>query len=160
MTAEDALVASAVAAWKSHVDRADKVFSALSDQQLLQEIAPGKNRLVYLWGHLIAVHDAMLPLLGIGPRLHPELDAAFLTGADRAVADLPSAAELKRSWNEVNGTLWTAFTAFTPADWAQKHTAVSATDFAANPLRNRLAVLFSRTSHISYHLGQTVLASA
>ncbi len=46
------------------------------------------------------------------------------------------------------------------ADWAQKHTAVSVTDFAANPLRHRLAVLFSRTSHISYHLGQTVLASA
>jgi len=159
MTAEDALVASAVNAWKLHIDRADKFFSALSDEQLRQEIAPGKNRLVYLWGHLIAVHDAMLPLLGIGPRLHPELDAAFLTGADRAVADLPSAAELKRSWDEVNGTLLTAFTGFTPSDWAQKHTAVSATDFAANPLRNRLAVLFSRTSHIGYHLGQTALAS-
>jgi hypothetical protein len=28
-----------------------------------QEVAPGKNRLIYLWGHLTAVHDAMLPLL-------------------------------------------------------------------------------------------------
>jgi hypothetical protein len=160
MTAEETLVASAVNAWKLHVDRADKLFSALSDQQLLQEVAPGKNRLVYLWGHLIAVHDAMLPLLGIGLRLHPELDAAFLAAADRAVAELPAAAELKRSWDEVNGTLLTAFTGFTPWDWAQKHTAVSVTDFAADPLRNRLAVLLSRTSHISYHLGQAALASA
>jgi hypothetical protein len=47
----------------------------------------------------------MLPLLALGPRLHPELDDAFLKRADRSVADLPSAADLKRHWDEVNGTL-------------------------------------------------------
>jgi hypothetical protein len=80
MTPEQSVVASAVHAWKLNVDRVDKLFSGLSEQQLLTEVAPGKNRLVYLWGHLIAVHDAMLPLLGLGPRRHSELDAAFLTG--------------------------------------------------------------------------------
>ena len=30
-------------------------------------------------------------------------------------------------------------------------------DFAANPLRNRLAVLLSRTGHVAYHLGQCAL---
>lgn len=140
------------------LDRADKLFSGLDDAQLRREIAPGKNRLIYLWGHLTAVHDAMLPLLGIGERLHPELDAPFLTQPDRSTNDLPSAADLERSWREVNGRLLAAFEQFTAADWSQKHTAVSDQDFAANPLRNRLAVLLSRTSHVAYHLGQAQLA--
>jgi hypothetical protein len=158
MTPEQSVVASAVQAWTMNIDRADKLFSGLSDEKMLTEIAPGKNRLVYLWGHLIAVHDAMLPLLGLGERLHPELDAAFLTGADRAVADLPSAADLKRHWDEVNGRLLAGFRRFTASDWADKHTVVSAEDFAANPLRNRFAVLLSRTGHVAYHLGQAALA--
>ena len=58
----------------------------LSEEQLLQEIAPGKNRLIYLWGHLTAVNDALIPLLGFGERLHPELDAMFFasTGISHA----------------------------------------------------------------------------
>src|SRR5258708_29795006 len=92
MTPEQSVVACAVHAWKLNVERADTLFSGLSEQQLLKEVAPGKNRLVHLWGHLVAVHDAMLPLLGLGQRLHPELDAAFVTGADKAVSNLPSAA--------------------------------------------------------------------
>jgi hypothetical protein len=35
---------------------------------------------------------------------------------------------------------------------------VSDADFGVNPLRNRLAVLLSRTEHIAYHLGQVALA--
>ena len=157
MTAEESLVASAVHAWKLNVDRADALFSGLSDAQLLAEVAPGKNRLIYLWGHLIAVHDAMAPLLGIGERKHSELDAAFLTGADKSVAELPSRAELKRLWDEVNGRVLAGFSSFTATDWAQKHSAVSGEDFAANPLRNRLAILLSRTAHVAYHLGQAQL---
>jgi hypothetical protein len=158
MTPEQSIVASAVHAWKLTVERADTFFASLTEPQLLTEVAPGKNRLVYLWGHLIAVHDAMQPLLGIGPRQHADLDAAFLQGADKTVDELPSAAELKRRWDEVNGRLLAGFNDFTAADWAQKHTAVSDADFAVNPLRNRLAILLSRTAHLAYHHGQAVLA--
>jgi hypothetical protein len=158
MTPEQSIAATAVLAWTQNLERANKLFSGLSDERLLAEIAPGKNRLIYLWGHLIAVHDGMLPLLGIGPRLHPELDAPFLTGADRTVADLPPATELKRLWDEVNSRLLAGVTAFSAADWAQKHSAVSDEDFAINPLRNRLAILLSRTAHIAYHVGQAQLA--
>lgn len=158
MTPEQSVVASAVNAWKTQLERSEKLFSGLDDQQLRTEIAPGKNRLVYLWGHLIAVHDAMLPLLGLGPRLRPELDGVFLTVPDRTAADVPSAAELKQLWADVNGRLLAAFEAFTIADWLQKHTAVSDEDFAKNPLRNRLAILLNRTAHVAYHLGQAQLA--
>ena len=36
---------------------------SLSDEQLQKEIAPGKNRGIYILGHLIAVHDDMLAIL-------------------------------------------------------------------------------------------------
>jgi hypothetical protein len=107
----------------------------------------------------VAVHDRMRPLLGIGAQLYPQLDAPFLTEKDRTVndADLPSSADLKRMWDEVHDSLNDAFDKFTVEDWAGKHTAVSDEDFAKNPLRNRMAVLISRTGHIAYHLGQGAL---
>jgi hypothetical protein len=161
MSIEQTLAATALAFWKIELERADKFFSALTDEQLPLEIAPGRNRLVYLWGHLIAVHDRMLPLLGIGERVYPYLDAPSLLEADRSekLTTLPPAADLKRWWDEVNSRLTAGLSNFTPADWAAKHTAVSDEAFAANPLRNRLAVLLSRTAHISSHLGQAVIAA-
>ena len=42
-------------------------------------------------------------------------------------------------------------------DWLQRHSAVSAEDFAKDASRNRFAILLSRTNHLSYHLGRTVL---
>ena len=158
MTAEETLVRTAVATWTINVDRANKLFAGASEATLQQEIAPGKNRLIYLWGHLVAVHDAMLPLLGIGPRRYADLDAAFLDGADRAVEVTITRDELKARWDATNGALRAAFERFTAADWTSRHTAVSETDFAANPLRNRLAVLLNRAAHVSYHLGQAALA--
>jgi hypothetical protein len=35
--------------------------------------------------------------------------------------------------------------------------AVSDEEFAANPLRNRLSVVLSRTNHLAYHIGQIAL---
>jgi hypothetical protein len=157
MTTEQTLVATALNTWKIVNGRANELFSALTDEQLQAEIAPGKNRLLYLWGHLIAVHDRMLPLLGLGERMHPELDAPFLLEGDNRALPSPPAAELKKLWDEANARLLAAFERLTPAEWLQPHTAVSTDDFAANPLRNRLSVLLSRTTHVDYHVGQAAL---
>ena len=99
----------------------------------------------------------MLPLLGLGERLHPELDALFITSPDRTVAELPAAGELKKSWNAVNGKLSAGFARLSPAQWLEKHSSVSEEDFAKDPSRNRFAILLSRTSHIAFHVGQTAL---
>jgi hypothetical protein len=169
MTPEQALVTSTINSWKTAIERADKLFLPLTEAQLQKEVAPGKNRLIYLWGHpgknrliylwghLTAVHDRMLPLLDFGPRLYPEFDAPFLTNPDRVVPELPMGDEIKKSWNEVNGKLLGGFESLSPAEWLQKHTAVSEEDFAKDPSRNRFAVLLSRTGHVAFHLGQTAL---
>ena len=159
MADEGLFVTGALNAWKTNIERADKLFFALTPDQLHKEIAPGKNRLIYLWGHLAAVHDRMLPLLGFGPRLHAELDDIFLSKPDKAVQNIPSAEEIKKSWNEVNGKLRDGFARLSPTEWLQKHADVSAEDFAKEPLRNRFAILLSRTGHLSYHLGQAVAAT-
>ena len=158
MSKEDLLLSAALKSWKLNVDRADKLFGSMPANQLQQEIAPGKNRLIYLWGHLTAVHDAMLPLLDFGPRLHPEFDAAFLTNADRTQPQIPGADEIRAAWKEVNGKLSAEFAKLSAADWLTRHTAVSAEDFAKEPHRNRFSVLLSRTGHVAYHLGQVALA--
>ena len=67
MTLETSLIDSALRNWRSTIDRTGKLFGKLSPEQLLQEVAPGKNRLIYLWGHLTAFNDALIPLLGFGP---------------------------------------------------------------------------------------------
>ncbi len=46
-------------------------------------------------------------------------DAACLKGADRAVETLPTAAELKRLWDEVHARLVPAIAAFTASDWGR-----------------------------------------
>jgi hypothetical protein len=157
MTPEQALVTSTIQSWKIQIERADKLFLPLTEAQLQKEVAPGKNRLIYLWGHLTAVHDRMLPLLDVGARLYPELDSPFLTNPDRAVPDPPTGEEIKGFWQQVNSKLLAGFEGFSPADWLKRHTSVSEEDFAKDPSRNRFAILLSRTSHIAFHLGQSAL---
>jgi uncharacterized damage-inducible protein DinB len=100
----------------------------------------------------------MFPLLGLGERLHPELDEAYIKSPDRALPDLVSVTDLKKAWDEVNHKLTSAFEAFTPKEWLEKHTAVSDEDFAKDPTRNRLALVMNRTNHASFHMGQAILA--
>ena len=143
--------------WNAQIDRADKLFGRFSSEEILQEIAPGRNRLLYLWGHLTAVHDAMLPLLSLGERLHPEFDVAFVSNPDKSRADIPSHEQVRRAWNVVNAELRKGFEKMSWSDWVQRHSAVSEEDFAKDASRNRFAILLSRTNHLSYHLGQAVL---
>jgi len=157
MENERSYVALGLKVWKTQIGRADKLFGSLSSEDVLREIAPGRNRLLYLWGHLTATHDAMFPLLGLGERLHPEFDAAFISTPDKSKGDIPSHEQVRRAWNVVNAELWKGLEKMSWSDWLQRHTAVSEEDFAKDASRNRFAILLSRTNHLSYHLGQAVL---
>jgi hypothetical protein len=152
VTHEQLTVSVAIASRKTAVARTDKVFSELTEEQFLKEIAPGRN------GHLTAVHDAIHTILGLGDRLHPELEAIFVSKPDKTIVPLPSVTELKKYWTEVNGSLSKKFASLRPQEWLQRHMAMSDEDYAKEPTRNRLSVLLSRTNHLAYHLGQIVLA--
>ena len=53
-------------------------------------------------------------------------------------------------------TLWGAYSKWSPAEWVEKHTSVSAEDFAKEPHRNRYTILLTRTMHMALHFGQVV----
>lgn len=158
MTPEEILASTALNSWKLVISRIDQAIASLTNEQLERQVAPGRNRVFYLVGHLTATHDRMFPMLGLGERLHPELDETFLNNPDRSLPDSISPPDLKRMWIEVNSKLSAAFERLTAQEWLQKHSAVSEEDFAKDPLRNRLAVLMSRTNHASFHAGQAILA--
>jgi hypothetical protein len=99
----------------------------------------------------------MLPLLGLGERLHPEFDVAFVSNPDKSQAAIPSHEQVRQAWNAVNGELSKGFEKMSWSDWLQRHSAVSAEDFAKDASRNRFSILLNRTNHLSYHLGQAVL---
>ena len=157
MGTDGAYVALGLKVWKAQIERAEKLFGSLSSEEVQREIAPGRNRLLYLWGHLTAIHDAMLPLLGLSERLHPEFDVAFVSNSDKSRTDIPSHEQVRHAWNNVNDELSRGFERMSWSDWLQRHSAVSAEDFAKDTSRNRFAILLSRTNHLSYHLGQAVL---
>ena len=100
----------------------------------------------------------LLPLLGVGEKLHPELDAMFLSNPDRSAEKIVSGQELKRMWDEINEALAAAFGKLSPAEWLQRHTSVSEEDFAKEPYRNRFTILLGRSAHLAYHFGQAKLA--
>jgi hypothetical protein len=143
--------------WYVQVKNFDAALNSITDEQLQKEIAPGKNRGIYLLGHLIAVHDDMLTLLDLGDKLYPELSEPFIKQPDKAVSEIPSATELRAYWKKSNEVLSQKFESLQATDWFQKHTAVSAEDFEKEPHRNKLNIIITRTSHLSYHLGQFIL---
>ena len=121
------------------------------------EIAPGKNSGVYLLGHLTAVHDHLLPLLGFGDKLFPELHEVFIKNSDKSGIAKPTEQQLRNQWNEVNALLLPKITALSIEDLFAKHTSVSEEDFAKEPHRNRLNVIITRINHLAYHTGQLAL---
>ena len=143
--------------WYALLKNFDTTLNTLTDEQLQHEIAPGKNRGIYLLGHMIAVHDDMLRLLGLGDKMYPELFEPFIKSPDKAVSELPAAATLRTYWAKQNEVLKQKFDSVPAEEWFQKHTAVTDEDFAKEPHRNKLNIIITRTSHLAYHHGQFVL---
>ncbi len=153
-------VKMALDAWGNEIKATNALLEKLQDDTLMREISPGRNRGIYLFGHLTAVHDRMMPLLRFQDTLYPELMPIFHDAPDRAVADLPSMAQLRERWTKVNDILMGHMTRLPAAEWFTRHANISEAEFPNEPHRNRLNVLISRTNHQAYHRGQLVLLLA
>lgn len=154
MTHTEIIVKMILDRWNASLKNTDALLSELTDETLQKEVAPGKNRGVYLLGHLVAVHDDMLVLLDMGPKLYPQLHEPFIKEADKTTTELPSAQELRNFWHVQCETMKQKFDSLQPENWFEKHTAVSEEDFATEPHRNKLNIILTRTTHLQYHIGQ------
>lgn len=150
---QEVFIKMVLEAWRSKVNQLDKLLAELSDEQLLKEVAPGRNRGVYLLGHLTALADSIFPLLG-HEKLAGHLFKSFVESPDTKGNDLPPVSEVRQEWARVISALAKKLAAIGPDEWFQKHTAVSEADFVKEPHRNNLNVVLSRVSHVDYHLGQ------
>ena len=157
MNSTDIILKMVFDRWNASLKTWDKLLSELTDDQLQKEVAPGKNRGVYLLGHMIAVHDDMLVLLDMGERLYPDWHQTFIDSPDKAIAQIPSVQELRDSWSNQCEVIKQRFENLSPGEWFDRHTAVSAEDFVKEPHRNKLNIIVTRTTHLNYHTGQLVL---
>ena len=76
------MVSLIVNAWANQNKTVTNYFNKYQDAAYLGEVAPGRNRAIYLLGHLISSNDSMLPMFGLGEKLYPELEEAFLKSPD------------------------------------------------------------------------------
>ena len=145
-----------ISSWDTQNSRMNKLLDVLSDEQLLLETAPRRNRGIYLLGHLTAVSDGMITFLAWGDRLYPQLDEIFIKNPDKSGLEMPAPATVREYWNKVNANVSQHISQMPAEEWFSKHTAVSEEDFAKEPFRNKLNIIINRTNHISYHFGQLV----
>jgi hypothetical protein len=158
MNRENLFVKMVLNAWELNIKRASSTIEGFTDDYLFTEVSPGKNRVVYLLGHLTAVHDNMQPLLGIGERMYPQLDEIFVSNPDKKIKTLPPVKDLRANWTNLNEVLASKFHKMPVEEWFQKHSSISDEDFAKEPHRNKLSIVITRTNHLSYHWGQIMLA--
>lgn len=156
-TPKELFVRMALDAWTQNTRRLSAIFDSLSNEQYRQEIAPGRNRPVYLLGHLTAAQDMLLPLLGLGERNFPELDGFFINYPDKAIGPLPPLDLLKAYWTGINKLLNERFATMTTEDWFCPHTVMTEEEWDEAPWQNRLGMLMARTNHLAWHTGQLAL---
>lgn len=144
-------------AWYLQIKRTHDLLESLTDEQLGQEISPGRNTGVYLLGHLTGVHDKMLPLLGIGEPSYPELYEMFVADKLDLSKPTPSTQDLRLYWKKVNQSLAENFSKINHDEWFQRHMVISEEDFQKEPHRNKLNLVLNRTNHLEYHRGQMIL---
>jgi hypothetical protein len=140
--------------WETQISRTNNLLTKLSDEELSAQTAPGRNTGVYLIGHLAAISDGMFKLLELGERLDPAMDEIFVHNPDNSGIEKPSVSDIREYWNNVNSRLLHQIAQMPVDEWFNRHTAVSAEDFAKEPHRNKLNIVINRTNHLSNHLGQ------
>jgi hypothetical protein len=157
MDQQEIFVRMGLATWNMQIARAEKVFNAFTEEDFYSKVAPGKNSVFYLYGHLASYHDALKEMLGLGKRSKPEYAVLFLQNPDGASDEYPSLEELKAYWASVHAELTALFSTLPGNEWFERHNAMTDDDFAKDPARNRLSVLLNRANHVAYHLGQVTL---
>lgn len=133
------------------------MLQSISDENFSTPLVPGGNSPSWLFGHLADTDDALLPLFGLGERIHPELAKVYHHERGSNQSGHLTKQELIEKWNAIIGQLDEHFKRMSESDWLQRHTAVSEEDFKKESQRNKLNVLLSRVTHKASHLGQIAL---
>lgn len=154
---QNLLITTSIRNWDEQNKRLSSLVNTLNDDQLENQIAPGRNSGTYLLGHLAAINYNMIILFGLGENPHSDLDTIFLVNADRAITHNYTTDGLKKLVFNSIYLFEEKSKALTEEDWFDRHMNVSTEEFQLQPHRNKINVLIDRTLHLAYHLGQLSL---
>lgn len=144
--------------WEAQNKAMDEFVDSLTDEDFKKDVAPGKNSVQYLIGHMIAANESMVKIFGLGTPMFPEYEQIFIRTPDHSGQDFPPPAVLKENYKKHREELKTLFERIKPEEWMTKHSLMTDADFEKEPTRNKMSVLLSRVHHLAYHLGQMKLA--
>jgi hypothetical protein len=156
MDKEKYIIDLVVAQWERKLKQIETLLDTLGEGSAQLSVAPGRNQMIYIMGHLIAVSDRMYKALYLGERFYPELDELFVKPQTSA-AKYPDYNTLKAQWDLVHHAIANEFKFLSVRDWLAKHIDVSEEDFIKEPNRNRLNYMLTRLAHHSQHYGQLLL---
>ena len=154
---EEIFTQMALKNWEAQNKAMDEFVDSLSDEDFKKDVAPGKNSVQYLVGHMIAANESMVKIFGLGQPLFPEYEQPFIRTPDHSGQTFPAPSTLKENYKKHREELKSQFEKITPDEWMNKHSLMSDEDFEKEPTRNKMSVLLSRIHHLAYHLGQMKL---
>lgn len=156
MEKTDFFISQFIDQWENKIIETTELFGSLGAGNSMLRLAPCKNRVIYLLGHLLVVHDRMFEILEIDERKFDSYDDLFLT-PQHASNIYPDYDLMLVQWKSLNDSLTFRLKQFTSDDWLAKHRFVSEDDFSKNKKRNKFSVLLSRNAHLFHHAGQLSL---
>jgi uncharacterized damage-inducible protein DinB len=143
--------------WTTNNKRIQKVFASMESQNFDRPIVTGGNSPSWILGHLVDTDDALLEILGVGPRLYPDLAKIYHEDPSTNQNGHLDSEELQKRWQAILARMKEGTKGWTDADWLSRHTLVSEEDFRKEPHRNKLNVMLSRVTHKASHLGQIAM---
>ena len=143
--------------WATHNKRIQKVFASMEGPNFERPIIPGGNSPSWILGHLVDTDDALLEILGIGPRLYPDLAKIYHDDPSTNQNGHLDSGELQKCWKAILARMDEVTKGWTENEWLGRHTLVSEEDFKKEPHRNKLNVMLSRVTHKASHLGQIAM---
>lgn len=131
-------------AWLLQNRKISDLINRLSEDDLKNDVAPGRNSGLYLLGHLIASNDLLMPMFGFGKKMYPLYEKIFLCTPDKCAQNFPPVQEVKSHWFTLNEVLMEKFAAMDEKNWSSQ----------SEMSIDRLTMMLSIVNHQSYHLGQ------
>lgn len=144
--------------WWNKVEETTGIFGTLGEHNGMWPVAPGKNRIIYLLGHLLVIHDGLFTTLEIGDRRYTYYDDLFLNPQHTANV-YPSYSLLLDQWSELNDHLHQHLSKLTVEDWLSRHHHISEENFRQQPGKNKFCAMLCITAHLYHHAGQLALIS-
>src|SRR5258706_11305241 len=89
------IIKQIIKSWKAQNKVITEFFTKYEDSFYFNEVAPERNRAIYIFGHLIGMNDMLFQMLELGEKLFPQLESLFVSGADKSVADIRTIAPLR-----------------------------------------------------------------